>query len=424
VGFRFGRGLRVAVAAVALATIGGACSSSSSKTTSTTAAGGPPTTTAAPSASPTTAGGAATGSPLHIGAIADETGGCLPTNTQDQAKTLAAWQAYVNSHGGVAGHPVAVTVIDTKCDPGNTAAAGQSLIAAHVLAIIDGTGLDSAFQKEVDAAKIPVLCGIENGNGFTCQSDPNFFPSGSTVVVGLYGQALAAKQAGANSYGIVYCSEVAACKQALPLQKTYAQQVGLKWVPPISASLSAPNYTAQCVAMQEAKAQALFGAGPPSQKLADDCARQGYHPIYVQGAGTWQTQYLKDPNLNNTTGETTDIPWFYQGPQTATFHAAEDSVLNSTNFPYNVSSTYAAALLFQTALAKAGASPTTQDLYTSLYAMHNETLGGYAPPLNYSQGKPTVISCFFVVSIKNGAFTAPHGASYQCQSAASTTPSS
>ena len=40
---------------------------------------------------------------------------------------------------------------------------------------------------------------------------------------------------------------------------------------PISASLAAPNYTAQCVAMQEAKATALFGAGPPSQKLADDC---------------------------------------------------------------------------------------------------------------------------------------------------------
>jgi branched-chain amino acid transport system substrate-binding protein len=362
---------------------------------------------------------------LRLGAIVDATGGCLPANTQDQAKTLAAWQAYTNSHGGVAGHPVAVTVIDTKCDPGNTAVAAQSLISSHVLAIIDGTSLDSAIQKPVDAAKIPVLCGIQNGNGFTCQSDPNFFPSGATVIVGLYGQALAAKQAGATSYGIVYCSEVAACKQALPLQKNFAMHVGLKWVTPISASLAAPNYTAQCVAMQEAKATALFGAGPPSQKLADDCARQGYHPIYVQGAGTWQTQYLKNPNLNNTTGETTNIPWFYQGPQTATFHAAVGSVLASTNYPYNVSTTYAAALLFQTALGHAGASPTSQDVYTGLYAMHNETLGGYAPPLSYTQGKPTTISCFFTVSIKSGAFVSPHGANYQCQPATpSTSPSS
>jgi branched-chain amino acid transport system substrate-binding protein len=388
------------------------CSSSSSKTSS---------TTAAPSGSPTTAAAAPAGSTLRVGAIADETGGCLSTNTQDQAKTLAAWEAYVNAHGGIAGHQVKVTVIDSKCNPADVAAAAQALISDHVLAIIDGTSLDTAFQKDVDAAKIPVLCGIQNGNGFTCQADANFFPSGATVIVGLYGQALAAKQAGANSYGVVYCSEVAACKQALPLQQNFAKQVGLTWLPPISASLSAPNYTAACVTMQQAHAQSLFGAGPPSQKLADDCAQQGYHPIYVQGAGTWQTQYLKDPNLNNTTGETTDIPWFYQGPQTTTFQAAESSVLASTNYPYNVSATYAAALLFQTALANAGSSPTTQDLYNALYAMHNETLGGYAPPLNYVQGKPTTISCFFVVSIKNGAFISPHGSAYQCQPASPST---
>jgi hypothetical protein len=138
----------------------------------------------------------------------------------------------------------------------------------------------------VDAAKIPVLCGIQTGNGFTCQADSNFFPPGATVVAGLYGQALAATQAKATSYSIVYCSEIAACRQALPLQKNIALQVGLKWVTPISASLAAPNCTAQCVTMQEGKAGALFGAGPPSQKLADDCAREGYQTIYVQGAGT------------------------------------------------------------------------------------------------------------------------------------------
>ena len=95
-------------------------------------------------------------------------------------------------------------------------------------------------------------------------------------------------------------------------------------------------------------------------------------------------------------------------------------MLASTNFPYNVSTTYAAALLFQTALANAGANPTAQDVYNGLYAMNGDTLGGYAPPLTYTQGKPTTISCFFLVSIKNGAFTSPHGSTYLCQP---TTPS-
>jgi branched-chain amino acid transport system substrate-binding protein len=415
-----------AVAAVALlATVMAACSSSSKSSSPTTASGGSATTSSGGGSATTASGGSSqpSGSQLSLGAIADESGPCLPASTQDQSNTLSAWQSYVNSHGGIAGHPVKVTVLDTKCNPATAATDAQALIAAHVLAIIDGTGLDSAFAKAVDAAKIPVLCGIQNGNGFTCQADPNFFPSGSTVVVGIYGQSLAAKQQGGTSYGVVYCSEIAACKQAVPLQEGFTKQVGMTWVQPIAASLTAANYTAQCVTMQQAKASAIFTAGPPSQKFADDCAQQGYKPIFVESMGTWQTNFLKDPNLNKATGDTSEIPWTYQGPETATFQAAEGSVLAATNFPYNVSATYAGALLFQTALANASASPTSQDIYTALYAMHNETLGGYSPPLNYAQGKPTTIDCFFTVAIQNGAFVSPHGATPQCQTTSSSSSS-
>jgi branched-chain amino acid transport system substrate-binding protein len=415
---RPGKRLTALGVAALLAMVSGACSSSS-KTSSPTTSGGSSATTSGGGSATTSNGASATGSPISIGDIADETGGCIPNPTQDQSNTLSAWESYVNSHGGIAGHPVKVTVIDTKCNPAEAATAAQTLIAAHVLAIIDGTGLDSAFQKSVDAAKIPVLCGIQNGNGFTCQSDPNFFPSGTTVITGIYGQSLAAKQAGGTHYGIVYCAEVAACKQALSLQKGFTTATGMTWVPPLAASFSAPNYAAQCVTMQQAKADALFEE-LPLPKFAGDCAKQGYKPIYVASMGTWQTDYLKVKDLNGLTGDTAEIPWSYQGPETATFHAAESSVLKSTNLPYNVSATYAAALLFQTALAKAGASPTSQDVYNGLYAMHKETLGGFAPPLTFTKGKPTTVNCVFTVSIKNGAFVSPNGATPQCQPTGST----
>src|SRR5262245_44357849 len=218
---RPGKRLSALAAAALLATLLGACSSSSKTSSSATTSGGGSVTTSGGGSATTSNASSPTGSPISIGDIADETGGCIPNPTQDQSNTLSAWASYVNSHGGIAGHPVKVTVIDTKCNPAYAATAAQTLIAAHVLAIIDGTGLDSAFQKSVDAAKIPVLCGIQNGNGFTCQSDPNFFPSGTTVIAGIYGQSLAAKQAGGTHYGIIYCAEVAACKTALPLQKGF-----------------------------------------------------------------------------------------------------------------------------------------------------------------------------------------------------------
>jgi branched-chain amino acid transport system substrate-binding protein len=409
----------VAAAVIGVVAIAAGCSSSSKSSSSTTA---PSATSAAPggSAATTSPGAAATGSTLQIGDIADETGGCLPGPTPDQGNTLSAWQTYVNSHGGIGGHQVKVTVIDTRCDPATAATAAQTLISNHALAIIDGTSLDSAFQKAVDAAKIPVLCGIQNGNGFTCQADANFFPSGTTVLTGIYGNMYATKQAGAKSYGVIYCTEVAACKQAIPVFTGYAKQLGLDFPPPVAASETAANYTAQCLTMQQAKANAIFGAGPPSAKLADDCAQQGYHPIYAQSMGTWQTAYLKNANLNGTTGDTAEIPWFYQGPQTATFQQVEGKVLASTNYPYNVSTTYAAALLFATALAHAGATPTTTDVYNGLYAMKNETLNGFAPPLTFTQGKPTTVNCFFIASIKSGQYVAPNGATSSCEQSSGT----
>ena len=85
-----------------------------------------------------------------------------------------------------------------------------------------------------------------------------------------------------------------------------------------------------------------------------------------------------------------------------------------------MSTTYAAALLFATALAHAGANPATADVYNGLYAMKNETLGGFAPPLTFTQGKPTTVNCFFVASIKDGKYVAPNGATPSCQQSSGT----
>jgi branched-chain amino acid transport system substrate-binding protein len=285
-----------------------------------------------------------------------------------------------------------------------------------VLAIIDGTSLDTAIAKTVDAAHIPVLCGTMSGQSFVCQSDANFFSAGATVIANTYGNMLAIRKAGATSVGIIYCTENVACKEALPVFKADATAVGMRSVNPVAASAVAPSYTAQCLVMQQEHADAVFGAGPPSGKLADDCARQGYHPIYVESEGTWQTAYLSDSNLNNAAGDTSFVPWFVNdSPATALFHQVAGSILGATNYPYNVSGSYGAALLFKRALANAPAAVSTQDVYNGLYSIHGETLGGFAPPLTFERGKPSAINCFFLESIKGGKFVAPNGTTPICQ---------
>jgi branched-chain amino acid transport system substrate-binding protein len=367
----------------------------------------------APSANAATQA-SATKSTLVIGAIGTDTG-LLGTTTHDMPSTLADWQKYVNKHGGVAGHPVKVIFFDDGADPGKSAADANTLITDdHVVAIIDGTEVDTSWVKTATAANVPVLCGSQSGNGFTCQSTPGFFPSGTTVLASVYGQPWSAKQAGGKKYSIVYCTEEAACAQSVPLEKGDATTVGITFVSGLSASETAPSYTAQCVTLSQSGADAVTAAGPPSAKIADDCAQQGYHPIWIQSMGTWENQYLKDSNLNNSTGVTGNVPWMLKTPALSAFHSAVGNLVNTATSPYTVESTWAAAVLFQTAAAHVGATVTAQDIMNGLYTLNNNTLGGLAPPLTFTSGKATTISCMYVVSIKHGKFVAPKGAKAQC----------
>lgn len=356
-------------------------------------------------------------SPLVVGSIASTQGPCLPQPSNDVPTATANWAKYVNRHGGIAGHPVKLIQYNDNCDTGQSVADAQKLIGAHALAILDNTEFDSNWDAAVQAAGIPVICGIETGNNPNCFTNSNSFPTGATVLAGLYGNVLAAKKAGAKSFGVVYCVEVAACAQALPLFKNYSAQLGLTYSNPLAASETAPNYTAQCLTFSSEHAESIFPAGPPSDKFATDCAKQGYKPIITQSAGTWLNRYLSVSALNHSTGTFPDTPWFLNNKATKAFRAAEGKLINSSYSPYNVSGAWAAGLLFQTAAAKVGAQPTAQDIYNGLYAADGTTLGGFTPPLHFTKGKPGTVNCFFIVSIKNGKFVAPQGAKTSCQPA-------
>jgi branched-chain amino acid transport system substrate-binding protein len=51
--------------------------------------------------------------------------------------------------------------------------------------------------------------------------------------------------------------------------------------------------------------------------------------------------------------------------------------------------------------------------------VHDDTFGGLTPPITYLTGQPSPVPCFFVVQIKNGAFTEPNGTQPLCAPASS-----
>lgn len=63
-------------------------------------------------------------------------------------------------------------------------------------------------------------------------------------------------------------------------------------------------------------------------------------------------------------------------------------------------------------------SSTPADVKQAMYKLHNETLGGVAPPLNFTPGKPAIITCSFNLQISNHQFQSLNGGKPVCLNAA------
>jgi branched-chain amino acid transport system substrate-binding protein len=345
-----------------------------------------------------------------IGSLDAESGPCQPTANTDVSSTLKDWVKYTNAHGGISGHPVKVDALDDACNPGTGLTNAHTLINDHVLAILDNDVADAAWFPAVLAAKIPIICGTQNANGFTCSSTPTAFPSGGTVLPELYGDFAAAKAAGAKSVAEVYCTESPQCKQSLPVYAGFTKALGLKNLTPLAASESAPSYTAQCVSMQQAGAQAVFPAGPPSVKLAGDCAQQGFKPTYIEASGTWENSFLTDSNLQNAVGSVCEVPWTVTNtPATEAFRAATGNLISTSFSPYNVITAWSSAQLFAVAAAKLRSAASPTGVLNALDSIKGETLGGFSPPLTFTAGKAHTVPYYYEMSIKGGKWVSPNG---------------
>jgi branched-chain amino acid transport system substrate-binding protein len=367
---------------------------------------------------------AATKSTIVVGADITETGG--DSTTHDAAKTLATWETYINHTGGIDGHPVKVISADDRNDPATALANVTGFIQNdHAVAILDQSSEDSAFASFASSAKVPVISLNEAGGTFTYQTNPDFFPDGATVEAILYGQEAAAKQQGATNFGVIYCTDVSACAEAVPLWKADASGVGIKLGYLAGASDSAPNYTAQCLAAKQAGVNALFPAGIPANTLADDCAQQNYHPIWIGSEGTINARSAADPNLNGAISDQQSFPWFLSTtPATKLFHKYLNSYLPHAESPAVVSASWTGGQMFAKAvklgLGSSGSSKVTSStVLAGLYDFNNQTLGGLAPPLSFTAGKPSSVNCWFLIKVHKGAYTAPLGMKPQCETASS-----
>jgi branched-chain amino acid transport system substrate-binding protein len=325
-----------------------------------------------------------------------------------------AWVKSVNDSGGINGHPIQLTVKDDAATPGTSVSDVQGLLSSGVVAIADMSIVDEPWASTVQKAGVPVV-GIDVTEDPFFQN-PDFYPEGQTTDSGTYADVAVAKQAGATNFGYLYCSESVSCAETGTALKAAAKRLNIPFVYQAEVAMSAPNYTAQCVAAKQQHVTAIQIGDSASvlKRVADDCAKQGYYPIWIEEGEGQGPSLFTGAISKNMWASFNDLPFYANTPAMQTMNAAVDKYypgLRSSTLQWNQLAAYSwpSGLLLEDAIKAGGLTssdtPTAAEVVKGLESLHGDTLQGLAPPLTFAAGQPHSIKCWFTSKIVNGVKT-------------------
>ncbi len=366
--------------------------------------------------------GAATKAPIALGYI------CSCTSPQASSVVInrSAYEAFVdwtNAHGGIDGHQIKLFLADDSANPATSSADVHKFVTQdHVQAIVSLAGSPSSWQQYVDGLHIPIVGA--DGSAIQFFTDPDFFFPGQTDDSLPAAVALAAKKVGSTNFGVMYCAEAAACQELVAPLEAIGPKYGVKLAYNTQISFSAPSYAAECLAAQQAGVKALFIGDSVTvvQSVAKDCAAQGYDPTIVASDGAVGIQFTSTPGLeNNLLAFEPQIPFNVTNtPATkemvAAFKKYQPSLMSSPNYNGEVDEAWTSGLMLAKAVedGSPGNTITSAEILKGLHSFKGETLGGMAPPLTFTAGKPNLTDCWFWMTTAHGKFTEKYGLTPEC----------
>ena len=384
-------------------------------------AGGLAATTAL--TTPQAAGASGAKAPIKIGLVCGCTGP-LAAAVVDVPAIYKAWVDSVNATGGINGHKIDLLYQNDDSNPTTSTTIVHTFVETdHVVAIVDASNNDAVWATYVQQAGVPVVGMDTSAEPYFLNSD--FYPEGQTEDSLFAGIIDAVKQAGATKFALIYCAEAVQCQEGIAPLQAAAKGAGLSVVATEEVSASAPNYTAQCLAAQQAGATVLFTADAQTvdEKVIQDCYTQGYKPKVVIDGEILLPSLTTTPAINQATYFTVpNLPYFAKNAAITAMNTAlkkyAPGVLKDVNYGELPMETWVAGKMFQAAATAghlgANGAPTSAQLIKGLDSLHGATLGGLAPPLTFTAGKPHPVDCWYYALLKNGKYSTPFGLKPVC----------
>jgi branched-chain amino acid transport system substrate-binding protein len=282
-------------------------------------------------------------------------------------------------------------------------------------------------MRTVQKYKVPVIGGDGIDGGW--QQNPYLFPQGGTPL-SAFGGALAAvkKDKGFTKTFLLYCAEAAICTLTNSSAKAkggIADLAGVQLLGSQQVTLTQPDYTAGCQLAKNAGAQFLFVLvdAAAMRRVARSCASIGYKVPIAGTAIDFTNESPQDPNLS-AVGVYASAPVAAfpatDSPAMKAFHDAYAKYLPNQGPDQSALEGWSAGKLFEKTVgvvfdkARAG-NVVTDLLFQGLYKLKNETVDGLGPGVTFkSGGLPTLNPCYYVLTIKDGAYRAPYGSQKFC----------
>jgi len=350
--------------------------------------------------------------------------GPIGSTTLPSLKGSQLWVKYINARGGLNGHQVQLIVLDDGADPArNQAAVREAVEKNNVVAFLNNSAevTGEASESYITQKRVPVVGTFGGDSGL--YTSPMFFPQTSSadpgVISAISSIAQQAVPAGKTKLGLVVCAEAASCSHTDQIVNQEAKALGLDLVYRAKASITQPDYTAECLAAQSAGAQVLWILLDSNSvgRVANSCARQNYRPQFAASFGIVTDRLKEDPNFEGMIASSMTFPWFQSGTAaTDQFQAALRQDGDGLSAGVGTANGWTAGKLLELAAAQLPEPPTREAILTGLWSITDNTLGGITAPLTFHRDQPAPPkSCWFNVAIRKSQWTAPDSYTMHCR---------
>lgn len=338
-------------------------------------------------------------------------------------KGAQVWAKWVNRRGGLNGHPVNLILYDDGGDPARHRAQVQDAVERRsaVAFVASAEALTGHSSVEyINDKRVPVV-GVDLGETWPASS-PMYFPQSSFGDAFNRSSPLSTAQQvlreGKRKLGTIVCAEAQGCADLDRIWNEMAAQVGFKPVYRAKASLAQPDYTAECLAAKNAGVQTFFVLLDTASlgRLSAQCARQLYRPTYaIVGQGV-EDHLKKNSNLEGTVAFSPVFPYIQSGtPATDEYQAAFKAFAGSLTSGPGPTLGWTSGKLLEKVGPFLSEPVTSQQILHGLWSLRGDTLGGLTAPLTFNKDQPPQVkTCWFDMTIRNGAWVSPDGFKMHC----------